>query len=252
MRSFRLPSAFRCIIALAALAAITLAAGCGYAGPSGSPSLPPDNPQNNNVVSLNPQDWYIVYSPGMQPNPSTDPGGAWSFPFPQFPPSTNNSQAFPSGTGIVGYLLTPFKATEPLHQLTMTFEVENNNAQYHVMDPKDHPPATLHLIFAVRGFNLTDENDRWWANVPGFNNDGYNNGGYDLGSQDNQVLVMSVPLTSDYWTNVYGKQNANAFDAALKNVGWFGLTFGGQYFWGHGVTLTGGTAKFILINYVVD
>lgn len=247
-----LPRAFPCILyilASSALAALVLTAGCGYAAGPRQASTPPDTPQNPNVVSLSPQYWDILFSDGMPANPSSDPKGAWSFLFPQVPPPTNNSQAFPSGTGIVGYVMTPFNATEPLHQVTITFEVENNNAQYRVMDPTDHPPATFRLMFAVKGFNLTNANDRWWGHATAY-------GGscecYDLGSQDNQVVVISVPLTPDLWTNVYGQQSATAFDAALKNVGWFGLTFGGQSFAGHGVALAGGTAKFVLIDYVVD
>jgi len=40
--------------------------------------------------------------------------------------------------------------------------------------------------------------------------------------------------------------------AALENIGWIGVTFGGKYFWGHGIALNGGSANFILIDFQVN
>src|ERR1700722_12065488 len=55
--------------------------GCGYLASqdTGPPNIRPQEP---NVVSLNPDNWYILYSSGMPPNPSSDIPGAWSFEFP--------------------------------------------------------------------------------------------------------------------------------------------------------------------------
>ncbi len=202
--------------------------GCAYTGPTGPPNIPPQEP---NVVSLDPSNWYIFHSAGMPAHPSADPEGAWSFDFP-------SSEA----GGYLGYVETPFNATIPLHNVTITFRVENNAAQYVVLDPTDHPPATFRLLIEQQNDNLSDLNGRWWAQASM----------YDLGSQDNQTLTISVPLTSDQWTNVGGEHDAQAFAQALQNVGWVGLTFGGQYFAGHGVAVSSGSAKFILIDYSID
>lgn len=249
MFAFSSSRLLRLTFTLLALASLTLTTSCGYAGASTPPADPADVPQNPNVVSLNPKNWDILYSLGMPSNPATDPSGAWSFAFPDV--ATTSTGVAP-GYGSVNYVASPFKATIPLHMVTITFEVESTNPVYYVLDPGDHPPATFHPFFMVRGYNLSSANDRWWGSISGFNMDGYNSGGYDLGSRDNQVLVMSIPLTSDNWSNVYGKHDSTAFAAALANVGWFGLTFGGQFFWGHGVAMASGSAKFVLINYVVD
>lgn len=214
-----------CLLLACAIASLALAASCGYAG-SGPPQDPPADP---NVVSLNPQDWKILYGAGTPSNPSADPEGAWAF-------------EFPTGGGSVNYVQVPFQATMALHMVTITFKVESNAAQYTVLDPGDHLPATFHIFFEQKGDNLSSADGRWWADE----------GGYNLGSRDGQVEVISVPLTSDQWSNVYGKQDPQAFSAALANVGWFGVTFGGQDFWGHGVGVASGSAKFIMINYVVD
>ena len=179
-------------------------------------------------MSLAPQNWYIYYSAGMPLNPTADGAGAWSFEFP-------SSEA----GGHVNYVQTPFNATTTLHNVRVTFRVESSAAQYAVLDPGDISPATVHLFIEQQGDDLSSPNGRWWAQA----------GGYNLGSQDNETITLSVPLTPDQWTNVYGQRNARDFPAALGNIGWVGLTCGGQYFWGHGVALGSGTARFILIDF---
>jgi hypothetical protein len=202
--------------------------GCGFAGPTGPPNIRPQEP---NVVSLDPDNWYIFYSAKMPAHPAADPAGAWSFNFP----------SSESG-GHVNYVQTPFNATTALHNVTITFQVQNDAAQYVVIDTTDHLPATFRLFFEQQNDNLSDPNGRWWAQASM----------YDLGSQDNQTLTISVPLTSDQWTNVVGQQDAQAFSQALENIGWVGLTFGGQYFAGHGVAISSGSAKYILIDYSIN
>lgn len=202
--------------------------GCGLVGSQGVPVIQPQVP---NVVSLDPQNWYIYYSAGMPAHPSTDADGAWSFEF----PSSENG-------GHVNYVQTPFNATTSPSGVTITFKVESAGAQYQVTDPSDKLPATVRLFFEQQGDDLSNPNGRWWAQASM----------YDLGSQDGQTLTVAVPLTSDQWSNVNGQSDAQAFSAALKNVGWVGMTFGGQYFAGHGVSLNAGSAKYVLINYSVN
>lgn len=192
-------------------------------------TAPPDiRPQEPNVVSLDPQNWHIYYSSGMPPNPSADIEGAWSFEFPT--------------SGHVNYVQTPFNATTTPYNVSITFRVESGEPQYEVLDSGDHLPATIHLFIEQQGDDLSDPNGRWWAYASGYN----------LGSQDGETISFNVPLTSDQWSNVYGKHDPQAFSAALENIGWIGLTCGGQSFWGHGVALGSGSAKFILINFRVN
>lgn len=211
------------------LALLSCLIGCS----SGSTIAPVPNiqPQEVNVVSLAPQNWYIYYSDGMPPNPSADAEGAWSFNF----PSAENG-------GHVNYVQTPFKITTIPHSVTITFKVESVTPNYDVIDPTDILPATVHLFFEQQGDDLTTANGRWWAQTSGYN----------LGSQDNEIITTTVPLTFDKWSNVYGQQDSQAFSAALENVGWIGITCGGSYFWGHGVALDSGTAKYILLNFQVN
>jgi hypothetical protein len=204
------------------LSLLSCLTGCGYSGP---PSI---QPQQANVVSLDPQSWYIYYSAGMQPHPTTDIQGAWSFEF----PSTETG-------GHVNYVQTPFKTTSNPGSVTITFRIESTAPQYEEFDPSDHLPATVRLFFEQEGDDLSNSNGRWWADASTYN----------LGSQDGQTISFIVPLTSDQWTNVGGQHDSQAFSAALKKIGWVGITFGGQFFAGHGVALSGGSARYILVDY---
>jgi len=220
------PPVVACALGVCALLAL---AGCALTASSGGP--PQVGPQAPNVVSLDPNQWYILYSAGMPRHPSADPAGAWSFEFP------NHSTG-----GHVNYVETPFNATTTLHNVTVTFLVEDDAAQWVVIDPTDHLPATCRLMIERQNDDLTDPNGRWWAQASMYN----------LGSEDNQVLTISIPLTPDHWTNVMGQQDAEAFAQTLQEIGWVGVTFGGQFFAGHGVAISGGSAKYVLINYSVD
>src|ERR1700736_6734162 len=74
---------------------LALIAGCGITAP------PNARPAQMDVVSLDPQTWYISYSSGVPSHPSSDPLGAWSF-------------QFPNG-GHVNYIQTPFNDTTIPH-----------------------------------------------------------------------------------------------------------------------------------------
>ncbi len=233
MLRFRL-KCVRCLCTAFFFLSLALTFGCGLAGSNNSP-LPNALPQDPNVVSLNPQNWDILYSSGVGPHPVSDPTeGAWAFDF----PGDNNLAA----VGHVNYVQTPFNATKTPQAVTITFKVESTNPQYEVFG--DLLPATFRLFFEQKNDNLTSADGRWWTNIV-----------YNLGSADNQVHVFTVSLTPGQWGNVYGVNGAkdsSGFTAALKNVGWFGLTFGGQWFAGHGAAVTSGSAKFVLINYEVN
>lgn len=214
------------------LTAITLAIliclpGCaGYSSSIGPPpNIPPRQP---NVVSLDPQDWYIFYSAGMPLQPSPIVEGAWSFPFPT--------------TGHVNYIQTPFNATTVLHSVHITFRVDSDAPQYQVIDPSDILPATIHIFFEQQNDNLTNPDGRWWADTSE----------YDLGSHDDETITIIVPLDPSQWSNVNGLSDPLSFYAALQNVGWIGVTCGGQYFWGHGVALGSGAASYILVDFRVE
>ncbi len=198
--------------------------GCGYT----VPNVPDISPRKPDYISLQPRDWYVLYSVGTAPHPSAAAEGAWFFDFPSDP-------------GHVNYVQTPFHATVPHQSLTVIFKIVGTDPQFHVMDPADHPPATVHIFFEQVGDDLGSDYGRWWADT----------GGYDL-QLNGDVIAITVPLDPSVWSSVFGHRNDQAFQAALANVGWVGFTFGGQSFWGHGVGLADGAATFTLIDFRVD
>ena len=213
-------------IAALALTALSFLEGCGEISP------PPDiHPEQPDVVSLDPRNWYIFYSSAMPHHPSADPSGAWSF---AFPPS--------EAGGHVNYVQTPFNTTGMANAVTITFRIESEAPEYELNDPSDKLPATVRLFFEQQNDDLVKADGRWWAPATK----------YDLGSQDNSTITFVVPFTWDRWTNVYGEQDPQSFSAALKNIGWIGVTFGGQSFAGHGAALSKGSAKYVLISLHTD
>jgi hypothetical protein len=168
-------------------------------------------------------------SAGMPSHPSADPAGAWR-------------SEIPEAGGHVNYMQTPFRATATPHNVIMTFKVESESPEYKVTDSSDTLPATVHMFFEQQNDDLRDPNGRWWSYESGYN----------LGAQDNHMITLVVPLTPDKWSNVYGQHDPNSFYAALENVAWIGLTCGGKNFWGHGVAVSSGRAKYSLVSFSVN
>ncbi len=104
------------------------------------------------------------------------------------------------------------------------------------------PASVRPFIWANR--NSFAEFDRWWSNPTALT--------LAPGS-----ATLTVRLAPDQWSSVNGKfGNADAasqaaFTNALRNVSSLGLTFGGGCFFGHGVNVQGGSARFALVSYQV-
>ena len=63
---------------------------------------------------------------------------------------------------------------------------------------------------------------------------------------------MTVKLSPDQWTNVVGKRSSWGFAKTRKNMGNIGVTFGGGCFFGHGVNVSGGSARFIMTRFELN
>ena len=133
----------------------------------------------------------------------------------------------------------------------MTFEITTTGTPSfnYMLDPDNvcTVPATVRLFLERQNDDFSQEFYRWWANPTG----------YELQPTSGSV-TMTVPLTPDQWSSVYGKAgNYNAaalagFQDALGHLGNVGMTFGGGCFFGHGVNVSGGSARFVLINYTIS
>jgi len=108
-------------------------------------------------------------------------------------------------------------------------------------------PATVRLFLERKNDDLSEEFYRWWAHTIS----------YELQATPGNI-TLTVPLTPDQWSSVYGRTgNYDAaalagFQDALQNLGNVGMTFGGGCFFGHGVNVSGGSARFALINYTIS
>lgn len=205
--------------------AVALAA---WAAACGSPTTPTRPPTTLNV-SLNSAGWQTISDP--QPFPLRNEGSALVFDFPS--------------TGSMHYLFTPSTLAALRGTLVVSLQVTTTGPV--VFNPLD--PANCNLPPSARPFFWANDNgngnfDRWWSNPRA----------YALAAG---TSTISVPLQAENWSSVDGRfGNADpetrfGFDRALLNVTRLGLTFGGGCSFGHGIRVSGGTARFVLSEYAV-
>ena len=222
---------------LAVVLLVLFAVGCGSVhGPSSAA-------QKSNPAS----GWKIQYSPGMPQDPTLGGPGTWYLDLPTDP---NYPACIPQeNCESLNYVTTPYSGPAT-QSVTMTFQILTTGAPYfnYIMESDNQcvTPATVLLFFERKNDDLSEEFYRWWANPTS----------YELQPTPGDV-TLSVPLTPDQWSSVYGKSgNYNAaalagFQDALRNLGNIGMTFGGGCFFGHGVNVSGGTARFALMSYTI-
>jgi hypothetical protein len=189
-------------------------------------------------ISLNPASWDILFSPTMPAHPSPAEGGGWYFDFPVCGDVQNCS---------VHYVNTPISLTLKEGQaIKATFTVTTSGSPRFIYqtDGGCNTPANTRL-FLQRGLDLTyDEFDRWWAKTASFT----------LAAGQATLIATLAP---DQWSSVEGRSGNDSFAAkagfskAIKNVSRIGLTFGGGCNAGHGVSVTGGTARLTLTQFSV-
>ena len=195
---------------------------------AGSPTEPSPTPL---TVSLNSGAWETISDP--QPYPLLNQGTALTFEFPR--------------SGSMHYLFTPSALTSVHGTLALSFTITTSGpVVFNSLDPQS---STCSIPTAVRPFFWANANgngpyDRWWSNPRAF-------------TLAAGTATVSVPLSSESWSNVNGTfGNASTaagldFTRALQNVSRLGLTFGGGCSFGHGVFVRGGTASFALTEYAI-
>ena len=158
------------------------------------------------------------------------------------PTISGGAFTFPGPSGVAGYFYTKPPATIARGQtVTLVYSIDGSSPEWEVSDP-NVPPATMHLFLWRGGDDLSCNgvmaSYRFWASL-----------GVLLKLGDGQTLT-SV-LDSSLWTNCYGQHDTNGFAGALGNAMGIGFTFGGQKFFGHGVYLSRGSARFKVNRYTV-
>ena len=198
---------------------LTVLAGCG------GNAVPNIRPKALNSISLDAPDWYFMYGSGTSEHP--DPSGSeWAFDVPNAP-------------GSIHYLQTPANLTTVPKSITMIFRIDASaSASYGISDSSDYPPASFHLFLERQDDDLAKDYYRWWGDV-----------GYDFGSFDDTTRTITIPLTAEHWSSVFGHHDQGEFNATLSNLAYVGITYGGHDFFGHGVYMATGSARFVLLDY---
>jgi hypothetical protein len=184
------------------------------------------------AVSMDSQNWDIQFSPTMPSHPSASSDGGWKFDFP--------------ACDGVHYVTTGFRQTAPHKAVKVTFNVVSAGASFVPVELSECPqfPARFRLYLERSGDDGSD-GKRWWSNPQTF----------DLGSNNNSIVTMTVPLTPDNWSGLWGKMansdsgQTAAFNNTLADLGRVGLTFGSCHA-GHGVYAEG-QASFEMLAFEV-
>jgi hypothetical protein len=190
------------------------------------------------TISLAPKAWDIRFSYDMPEHPYAE-GSGWAFDFP-----TGTNCSVKEGCPGVHYVTTKYANPIPVDStLLVSFTVEADsgtvfNFKLEADNTCDKRRASVRAILQRAGDDLYGADYRFWSNPAA------------IVLADGEY-TMTVKLSPDQWTNVNGKRSAVGFVETLKKIENIGLTFGGGCFFGHGVNVSGGTARFILIRFEV-
>jgi hypothetical protein len=169
---------------------------------------------------------------GMPPTPTPLSLNSWQFEFPK----AENDTTMPNK---VGYVLCPHNTAITASSLVGNFQITSSTGTLFIdgKEPfNDYVPASFRFILMK---DLSTEFGRWWSNPYGFNLKDINNNG---------VYSLSVPLSPECWSSVYGKwgtEAVNEFNNVKNYPTYIGLTFGAGGDFGHGCRSKDGTAYFL-------
>jgi hypothetical protein len=186
-------------------------------------------------VSQSAADWHIKYSPDMPPKPTSNPDGGWFFAFPSVASPFDYTQYLPHTPPSVHYVTTDYKT--PLAEtnsvsMTLTVTASADAVFNYQMEASNNgpTPATVRFYFSDQN-DKGGEYDRWWSNPTGY-------------ALQPGTATLTVSFSPANWSDVFGNfgtSNPAAFDHALSHVTDIGVTFGGGYFFGHGVNISSST-----------
>jgi hypothetical protein len=202
-------------------------------------SSPSSAAAQQTTVSMHSSAWAIRYSPGMPVYPSPRENGGWYFDFPSAPGSVHYVTAAVDMAAVKSVTAT-IEVTATGNP-TFEYALQSNNTCIN--------PAHVRLLLQQKGDDLSGANGkqyyRWWSI----------NAAYRL-TQGSTTLTAEVSDPSQ-WLSVFGEKADSSpaaragFRQAMSNLGAVGFSFGGGCFYGHGVRVTGGAARFVATDYEV-
>jgi hypothetical protein len=221
---------------------------CGGGGAS-APPLPPvvyPGPPGPPGISMDVTHWWVGFSVGAPATP-TQAGSGWYVDIPvatgaDTGPTCKSRATCPHLNMIA---LNPGAAISGTVTLKVQVDTTGTPVFNYNLDGTEtcNNPARISLYFQRGGddYSAVGEKEfyRWWSN-------------------DQLVIgsgTLSVALQPQNWFSVYGKNgstNPALFAAALASPRALGMTFGGGCTGHHGVNVSGGTARFNALNFVVQ
>jgi hypothetical protein len=214
---------------------LLLLAACNDSASSPASTLP------STEVPMNAQAWSIMYSPGMPPHPTLQTGGGWYFDFPTAPSSVHYVLAAVSLAASVSVDASILVTTTESEPPMFLYNLQPDNTCLY--------PAHVRFLLQEKGDDLSGTNGkqyfRWWSNSVA----------YQLAPGSANLSASLADLSQ--WTSVFGeKATANSaatagFKQAIANLANVGFSFGGGCFYGHGVRVSGGGARFTVTSYAV-
>ena len=191
------------------------------------------------TVPMSAEAWSIRYSPGMPPHPTPQTSGGWYFDFPMSPNS-------------VHYVLAAVNMTASSYvEAKISVATTGTPVFVYNLEPGNTCiyPAHVRLLLQEQGDDLSGTNGkqyfRWWSTSIA----------YQLAPGEADLSASLSDLGQ--WISVLGeKANASAaatagFKQAIANLGNVGFAFGGGCFYGHGVRVSDGNARFAVTRYAV-
>jgi hypothetical protein len=211
----------------------------------GASTDPWPSPPTTSQISLSAEAWNIQYSPGMPAHPTAVAGG-WYFDLPA--PSCGRADVCS-----VHYVSTPVQMSVTTRgHVNSAFQISSSGTPiFHYRLKADNTcdyPAHARLYLQRKGDDLSGRGEyefyRWFSNDVA----------YELAAGS---AKLTAALTPDQWTSVFGKKGdyhptaTIGFVQALQNLANVGFVFGGGCYYGHGVNVSGGTARFTLSEYSI-
>lgn len=179
--------------------------------------------------------WTFQYSVGMPTAPTLIPGG-FTFGFPSLPNS-------------VHYLVKSINRPPVSFSMAGSLDASADAVfDWHIPGGTNVDgglPPNFRFYFQRSGDNMSAQGDyqyyRWWSNP-------------DCVELKNGSFALNVPMDPSRWSSIYGVFGDAAgshFTDAISNCEYVGITFGGGGAFGHGITLTSGTAKLTVTQFDV-
>jgi len=187
------------------------------------------------TLTLNPAKWdsFLFWMQKTQFPLFTD-AGALAFDFPGWDTTRNRQQ-------YLDYILTRTRGISG----TVIVNLQVSATPGTVFEYQSEPGNTCSSPAQVRPYFEASGGARWWANPTS----------YVLADGS---ATISVPLIPGMWSNVNGQMGDSSqalidqFYQDLPHATVMGLSFGGGCFFGHGVGVSNGSARFRLLGYSIQ